>query len=559
MSAKPTAAETSLVLDYDLLDLPTAQHKAGLAGLLIHLESLSQRKVPGAPVVERIEPLGAGIRVTRESLQVLFDDLYAAHPEEVLARSKYANKTPIEERMIEVQREGKTAQEKRFVYMDDRPTGPVLAHWLQEGKTSPWLHLWQNMLWSVLRAQPKTRGEYQNRAKDEPVGLTDKLWRGLIKAEKQRKKGAFVTESIAGSLFIGAQDKNAERVGFVGRIEHNLLLHFWQWASPIFAPRTVHPRSGKWEPQGFLIAIPEVADLPQFIDDMIHYWRDLDPARSGYRPTDALVDLPAEGGLELLLRLAHQRLDASQLLDSIAAVELYHQEKQGNNVRQLVAERMRPNPRILDEYSRNRDRRAHPLFKHLLIDNLLQEQPWHHGSQDLFDRYPVEFFIHRPDSPRTRFFGIDVRKRFNQSIRDLENREKAMQTNEDEALQRLIYKLIRNYVERRTRDRGAIADKPFAELTKADRHKYRELKPKVATSAFLALRGRREQDITEYFTGTLCAVGYYLSEDDFLLLASNLRQDPDKVKDLAMLALSAHSWTPRDQDDQNAAATPNAD
>jgi CRISPR-associated protein Cmx8 len=555
MTAKPRASQDSLVLDYDLMDLPTAQHKAGLAGLLLHMRSLEQRQIDGGPVVERIERFGASIRFTRQSLQGLFDDLYAASREQVLARSKYANKAPLGETMIEVMRDGKSAQEKRFIYEDDHPTGPVLAHWLKDGKQSPWLDLWRNMLWSILRAQPATRSEFKNRAEGQPVGLADKLWQSLVKAEQKRAKGAFVTDSIAGSLFVGAQDKNAERVGFLGRVEHNLLLHFWLWASPIFVPRAVDPRKGTWDYQGFLLAIPEVADLPFFIDDMENYWRRLDPHKSGYRPADALIDIPAEAGLEFLYQLARDRLNKTDVLDSVTTLELYHQERRGNNVRQLAAERLRPNRSLLEQYQNARDRKAHPMFKALLIGNLVRGEPWFQGAQDLFSRYPAEFFIHGPQTPRTRFFGIDVRRRFEQKIQDLQNKENAMQPiNDNDALQRLIYKLIRNYVDRRTRDRAAVGDKPFKELLGHEQKKYREIKPKVATGAFLALRGRREQDITEYFTGTLCAVGYYLSEDDFLLIANNLSQDPERVKDLAMLALSAHSWTPRATDDHTETA-----
>ncbi len=44
-SSKPGAAEPLLVpVTYELFDLPTAQHKAGLAGLLLQIESMRNRK-----------------------------------------------------------------------------------------------------------------------------------------------------------------------------------------------------------------------------------------------------------------------------------------------------------------------------------------------------------------------------------------------------------------------------------------------------------------------------------------------------------------------------------
>jgi CRISPR-associated protein Cmx8 len=557
MSTAPETEETSLRLDYDLLDLPTAQHKAGLAGLLLHLRSLEQRGVQGGPEIEHLEHFSASIRITQDSLQLLFDDLFDASVEQVQSKTKYQGKQPLDEIHVTVKRDGKEVQEKRFIYEEVRPRGALMEHWLKDGKTDPWLKLWQSMLWSVLRAQPKTRGDYQTRSAGGHVGLVAKLWQALAKAEKQRPKGTFVTESIAGSVFIGAQDKNAERVTFVGRVEHNLLLYFWQWAAPIFVPRTIDLHKGTWDYRGFLIVIPEIADLLEFTDDMEHHWRDLDTSLSGYRPTESLIDLPEEGGLEFLHHLARHRVDQAELLRSVHALELYHQEKQGNNVRQLAAERLLASPRILHEYQEVRgDRRKHPLFKRLQIRNLVRGAPWFQGAEDLFARYPLEYFIHRTETPHGRFFGTDVRRVFKQNIQDLERKEKHMQpSSTDEALQRLIYNLIRNYVDKRTRDRAGIPDKKFDELSDGDKKKYRETKPKVASTAFLALRGRRDQDIAEYVTGTLCSVGFFQKEDDFLLLGDQLIRDPEKLKNLAMLALSAHSWTGRDQDDNADAKT----
>ena len=45
-TTKPKAANPAQVtITYDLFDLPTAQHKAGLAGLLLQIESMQSRKL----------------------------------------------------------------------------------------------------------------------------------------------------------------------------------------------------------------------------------------------------------------------------------------------------------------------------------------------------------------------------------------------------------------------------------------------------------------------------------------------------------------------------------
>jgi CRISPR-associated protein Cmx8 len=58
------------------------------------------------------------------------------------------------------------------------------------------------------------------------------------------------------------------------------------------------------------------------------------------------------------------------------------------------------------------------------------------------------------------------------------------------------------------------------------------------------MRGRRAEDFIEYFTGTICSVPQFLKEDEFVALSRALIDDPDTVKMLSMLALSAHSYLP---------------
>jgi CRISPR-associated protein Cmx8 len=63
------------------------------------------------------------------------------------------------------------------------------------------------------------------------------------------------------------------------------------------------------------------------------------------------------------------------------------------------------------------------------------------------------------------------------------------------------------------------------------------------------MRGRHEQDFVEYFTGTICSVPQYLPEEDFLLVSQSLINERDKVKALAMLAVSACSYLPQNKQD----------
>jgi CRISPR-associated protein Cmx8 len=409
------------------------------------------------------------------------------------------------------------------------------------------------MLWNVLRAQPATRGEYEKRANGQVTDVTAKLWDLLVKAQKLRAKGKFKAESIAGSLFVGAQDSNAERVSFTGQIEHNLLLHFWQFSTPLFVPQTVDMKSGQREYTGYLLVIPEVTDLRLFVADMIFYWKGLEPEVSGYRPRDALIDLPEEGGLEFLYHLAHMHAEQLGIAYDVAAVELYHLQKKGNNVRMLAAERLLPNARVLQEYESMRGVRANPYYKSLRIRNLLDGNPWHHEIDATFAHYPWEYFVKTDKTPRLPFFGNDVKRyftRLDQQLNLLKENNAMNETDpviKDDVLARRIYRLIGEYVNCKTDARSPMKYKDLPRDAKGHRiypKDFREARQKVTSDAFLAMRSRRAEDFVEYFTGTICSVPHFVQESEFLDLTQALIQIPDTVKNLSMLALSAYSYLP---------------
>lgn len=555
MSAvKKTQEMESIPLTYDLSELPSAQHKAGLAGLLILIESLKAREQGPLPEIALSGSRNVTIKLTQQSLGVLLDDVYDARWVEKQSSTKWQGKTP--KRIDEIDRsqsDGKIKKEKRFVYDDFDPSGNVFAFWIQDGQKSPWLKLWRDMLWGVLRAQPATRGEYEKRANGQPVDTTKKLWDSLVKARKERAKGKFRVESIAGSLFVGAQDANAERVSFVGQIEHNLLLHFWQFSSPIFVPQIVDLKSGQREYAGYLLVIPEVADLRLYVEDMIVYWKKLEPDASGYRPRDALIDLPEEGGLEFLYNVARTHAKQLEVAYAVTEIEIYHLQKQGNNVRMLAAERMLPNSRVLAEYENIRGARANPYYKNLRIRNLLDGNPWHRGADAFFAHYPWEYFIKTGNTPRLPLFGNDVKRHFTRLDQQLNLLKENNAMNEtdpaikDDILARRIYRLIGEYVNYKTDARSPVKYKDLPRDTKGHAQydsRYREAREKVTSDAFLAMRSRRAEDFVEYFTGTICSVPHFVQEPEYLDLTQALIQMPDTVKNLSMLALSAYSYLP---------------
>src|SRR5262245_6802217 len=98
MSAQPRAESTSrgaakrtakaappgvIALDYSLAVLPSAQHRAGLAGLVLMVRWLDRQPGPkvGTCAFTRIDDLGATLSLDLDGLQRLFDEVYAADKE----------------------------------------------------------------------------------------------------------------------------------------------------------------------------------------------------------------------------------------------------------------------------------------------------------------------------------------------------------------------------------------------------------------------------------------------------------------------------------------------
>ncbi|MBI2502236.1 MAG: type I-MYXAN CRISPR-associated protein Cmx8 [Candidatus Latescibacteria bacterium] len=557
MSKKQAASINAIELEYDLFSLPTAQHKAGLAGLLLMIESMNMRHMQPMPEILECSAIGAKLKFTRDSIQVLFDDLFAASWEEVSVRSQWRGKQPkrVEEQEV-AQEDGKTKKEKRFIYEVVQPHGEFLRTLYPAGNDG-WIKLWRDMLWNTLRAQPTTRKVYEERAEHRSSVEAQKVWQNLATGHVLKEAGKVKVEGIVGTLFIGAQDVNPEKVPFQGAAEQNFLLYFWTIPSLVYSPRTVtierknETVEARLDDKGYVIIVPEPADLHEFVDEAKRFLQSLDPAMAGYRPKAAWIELPEEGGLEYLYHITRQRLMGQDIQYSLAAVEIYHLERQGNNSRLLSGERLSPSSRLLRAYEAMREHCENPIYRARRIRNLLAGVPWYEDALADFNGFPWTFFLRKEGRmpKRMAFFGKDVRKTFEAIEAELAMKQGgvSMSSEEwDDHLALRVYKLTQNYVNRKTEEKSGIKYESFKENKNPEGRviypeKYREAREKVCSDAFLAMRGRREQDFVEYFTGTMCSVPQWLPEDDFVAVSRALMTEWEKVKTLSMLALSACS------------------
>ena len=266
----------SVTMTFDLHDLPTAQHRAGLAGLILQIDSMGEKGNKRSPKLipvideESFTATSATITFTRDSMQGVFDDLYAAKFVEVVVAAKWPGETKPKPGEFFVKRKdqktGELKQAPGFAYDVVQPQAPCLSRHLDEGTKSPWLDLWRQMVWSIPRGgnNVRSRAPFIDRANDRPCGDGATAWTQAVDLEKKKTTSQLPTAPISGALMLGAQAVNAEGVAFSGRVDHNLLLHFWQLVVLTFVPQVVSKKDAKVERVGYVLAIPDVADLERF-------------------------------------------------------------------------------------------------------------------------------------------------------------------------------------------------------------------------------------------------------------------------------------------------------
>jgi len=531
-----------LTLDYTLAELPSSQHRAGLAGLVLMVRWLHRFdawKQDGTAVceIDNLTDHSVTLRINQLGLQALFNEVYGASWEEqardkVLKKQKTKQIVPYlrEEETDDVDKKGKPIKKKVYIYPIVVPKGAYIADADPEGNQGKWIKLWRDFLWSILRGVPTTRSPYESRANGNYTDDADKTWREL-------QQPAEFTVDLPSTYYIGAQASNPETVPFKDRARYQFLLHFWVFASSVYVPAVID-NEGKREFVGYAIAIPDVANLKIFCYEFFGLLGDRGNEVTGYRPRDAVVDLAVEGALDMMARLRDRvsRLE-TDIGDLVMGVDVIHAEKQGNNVRILGSTRLDPpEPQWIDQYREIRENLWHATFRRQRLLNLVSNKAWYMGFDSLLCTIPYELTI------ENNYFCHDVRESFKYEVENMsEETEQNLNSEVSEySCEKLVLRLVKSYVLSKLESKYQLKWSEVQGTPKES--EYREKKAKIAKSAFLDVRSRTEKmDFINYFASTICSVSQRMSEDSFEKLTRDLYEDTDKVRTLTMLALSANS------------------
>ncbi|AGC49200.1 hypothetical protein MYSTI_07928 [Myxococcus stipitatus DSM 14675] len=523
-----------LVLDYQLAELPTAQHRAGLAGLVLMLRWLERLPgaKPGTARLARLDDASARVELDPRGLQRLFDELYAARLEEKWEKKPRDGARPLREDVKVVRdKKGETRRERYFIYEVPVPRAGLLLSMdpTASDRTGHWVKLWRDMLWSTLRGVPTTRGPFISRALGESTSDAAKAWK-LLTAKRRR-----ASVSLSSTELLGAMEHNAEGVSFEDLPRTAFLLHFWPYVTQVYVPRTlvVKERRVLSDPRGYALAIPDVARLRTFCEVLPRALLGRGTALRGFRPQESMVDLAVESALmtgQLLRRRLSKAEGALAYSSLVWGYDVFHLGKDGNNVRTHGASRFEPEVEMVDAYAALQGSLKDALFRRTCLLNLVKQRPWYAGFDRVFATSPHEVTL-----------GAMA---FRQDARLSLERHMHMDSNASSpsapSLEQLVFQVARHYVlvklERKHKLRwDAVKDDPSLKKT------YNEKKEVVARDAFLAVRSRSGQDFIAYFAGTLCSVPQHLPVDQFVRLSQALQTQHEDMKTLTLLALSANA------------------
>lgn len=542
-----------LELDYNLAELPSSQHRAGLAGLVLMARWLERLKktdpaLTGICQLTLLDERGATLRLDEAGLQEVFDETFGALKERRESDKPPAGKNTeytVEERMV-TDKNGKSKTKKFYVYEVVTPRGAFLLDYdsTSDGEKGIWINLWRAMLFGVIRGRDKQRLSFKARANGAKADDAQEMWDAINKPPSHSVK-------MPSTFYIGAEDSNADNVPFKDRARFKFLLHFWPLVAQVYVPIVSNydskTKQTKPESVGFALIIPDVANLVDFCDDLpTLLQRDRRPDAHPYfrsLPNESVIELAAEGALDLMDKL-NRRLAAEAAKQSVSdlllGVDVIHLEKKDKNIRLRGTARVDPVRGMIDEYVRVKGMFRYPLFRRQRLLNVLNGREWFGGFGRLLSTTDAEQTIN------SRFFRADARAAFKDSLQsnhptkgeqnDVDT-DAAEQDGSRSSVEELIYQLVGTYITAKLKSKYGLEWRAV-QGTPRERE-YGELKAKVAKDAFLSVRSRTGDDFVEYFASTLCSFPQSLSEDGYATLAQALHTDTDKVRTLTLLALSA--------------------
>jgi CRISPR-associated protein Cmx8 len=234
-----------LTLEYNLAELPSSQHRAGLAGLVLMVDwlkgEIEKDELNDEKIICRrisLDETSAGFEINQEGLNYLFDKVYAASTEDqernkVIKNSRTKEVIPYKdtvEKDVLNEKTGEIEKKTFYIYPQVIPHGAFLVDY-DKSEKGIWVKLWRDLIWGILFSRDKQRIPYKTRAEKKTSKEANLYWKVLTKTPNKEVE-------LSSTQFIGAEGANAEDVPFTDIARCQFLLHFWSFVSQIYVPMT---------------------------------------------------------------------------------------------------------------------------------------------------------------------------------------------------------------------------------------------------------------------------------------------------------------------------------
>jgi hypothetical protein len=304
-------------LEYKLHELPSSQHKAGLAGLYLIIDWLDKQDI-NKELIKKTELTETGLKVTltKKDVKDLFDEIYKPTLIDIESKSEplgvefttfeRREKTTFYYYEIESKSLKKDKDTKKEIQpireivkeIPDNKSGKLknIKFYIYEEKLQEKKEIDDEEIDPIREEEVEDVITYYAYKKDYPLGSflyafdksTDNVWvkiwremQWLLRGFKQQEPFKSRLENkdfskdandfwevlikdnpmndLSKVLFLSAQNNNAENVDFKETTKNKLLLHFWIFVAQPYAYWTQRKDKNKYktDEHGFIIAIPD--------------------------------------------------------------------------------------------------------------------------------------------------------------------------------------------------------------------------------------------------------------------------------------------------------------
>jgi len=572
-------AEKSKPLVYDPLNPRYGvQHRAGIAGLWLQIEAMRLLREEMSTDEEKAKYIIPDCELTDDGrvLEISFtkESFFS------LMRERYRG-TWVERETSKKNKDGRLVREwktetgeKRFLYEELRP---LFDYFRVFKAPEAWQAHTRDRTWDSYYSSPPTRvSSFKIEPRETVNEYAEKLWE-YLPANRHVK----ITKTTRLNIFT----KDFKGMGITEPAEEALLLHFASIAATIFTPVKLKIERNKQSGSNLLdctsifgapvVVLPLVIHVEHFSKNFRKKLEKREAAAKGKRlHPDLIISSPNEAALAFHItpQLAQDRV--AEQVRGISGVEVFSFKPKDKPSEQSVVigvanqQLDSDTKELLEKYgSELRNIKSLP-YRALRVENLLYKRQWYDGFDHLAAQYPLELFVpHKTADEDMRRLDTEA-YRMTRSIRQDLNyyiaKKEANMNGTQPNIEKLIYRVTRNYIEWRARDRAKsevskdfrfefdrlneLRRKQQAKLSGDERRwledakKYIKQMQRTAEELFIRFRGcRNKRRFAPLFTETLCfAPQPSLTPDKQTQLRPYIEGDAwESGKNLVLMSISA--------------------